>query len=126
MAAASRARLHRLVDGLAHRVAVAIGRVVHVIPRPPKSTEPRLGARTAGPDRGALGPDSGRGESERRAADARTFRGSWRALVPDDRSLTDELIAERRAEAALEAAEADGDAAAIDRAHAALGRAEHP
>ena len=59
-----------------------------------------------------------------RAALVREFRGMWRDVAPD-RSLVDDLLAERRTEYELEKAEASGDPKRIARAHRALAR-RHP
>jgi len=67
--------------------------------------------------------DDGRLILENPHTAARRGRGSWRGLV-GARDLVDELIAERRAEAALEDAEAAGDDTAISRARHAIARPE--
>lgn len=62
---------------------------------------------------------------EDRRSVARRLRGSW-GPMPDGRSAVDELLAERRAEAALEEAELSGDGAAIAAARESLSRAGAP
>jgi AbrB family looped-hinge helix DNA binding protein len=59
--------------------------------------------------------DGGRLVLEDRQAAARRERGSWKALA-GGRDLVADLLAQRRAEAALEDAEADGDPVAISQA----------
>ena len=54
---------------------------------------------------------------------AKRWRGSWKALVPAPAALVDELLEERAAEAALDDAEAAGDAGGIREAHQAIARA---
>ncbi len=65
--------------------------------------------------------ENGRVVLESRRADARRARGALRGLV-GEAGLGEMLGAERRAEAALEAAEADRDAAAIAAARESLRR----
>jgi AbrB family looped-hinge helix DNA binding protein len=67
-----------------------------------------------------LEPD-GRLVLEDRRSLVRRLRGSW-GPMPEGRSAVDELLAERRAEAALEEAKAGGDPNAIEAAHEALSR----
>ena len=54
---------------------------------------------------------------------AKRWRGSWKALVPARADSVEELLEERAAEAALDDAEAAGDAGGIREAHQAIARA---
>ncbi|HVA20702.1 MAG TPA: hypothetical protein VNN74_01205 [Candidatus Micrarchaeia archaeon] len=66
--------------------------------------------------------EGGRVVVEDRLANLRRWRDAWRAVL-GHRSLADELVAERRAEASLEEAEASGDPDATAPAPGALRRA---
>jgi len=66
--------------------------------------------------------EDGRVVLEGRLANLRRWRDAWRAVL-GDRSLADELVSERRAEAALEEAEASGNPDATAPAREALRRA---
>ena len=66
--------------------------------------------------------EGGRVVVEDRLANLRRWRDAWRAVL-GHRSLADELVAERRAEASLEEAEASGDPDATASAPGALRRA---
>jgi AbrB family looped-hinge helix DNA binding protein len=63
--------------------------------------------------------EGGRIVLEDRQAAARRERGSWKALA-GGRDLVADLLSHRRAEAALEDAEAEGDPAGISRASAGV------
>ena len=67
--------------------------------------------------------EDGRLVLEDAGAAAKRWRGSWKALVAAPASLVDELLEARGAEAALDDAEAAGDAGGIHDGHQAIARA---
>jgi bifunctional DNA-binding transcriptional regulator/antitoxin component of YhaV-PrlF toxin-antitoxin module len=69
--------------------------------------------------------DDGRIILEDRHAVARRERGSWKALA-GERDLVSDLLAHRRAEAALEEAETEGDPVAVTRARRDIAQTSPP
>ena len=67
--------------------------------------------------------EDGRLVLEDPASAAKRWRGSWKALVPAQAALVDELLEDRAAEAALDDAEAAAEAGGIHEAHQAIARA---